>query len=385
MSRRSNCRRWTPWIVSAHLVATLVLASGARAQGGWTAVGPMTSPRDAHGAVLINNAALGPLVLEIGGRASPQGTTTSTTDYYTPSTFLFQPAGSMTSNRSFFPPVVLDGGQVLAPGGYRQIGIIGGTISAADVFDPVTGLWTPTGSMRTARELHSGTKLPNGKALVAGGFSNGAILNTAELYNPASGSFTTTGRMRSTRFGHSATLVGGRVLAAGGRTANNVSLSATEFYDPSSGTWSAGPNMAQDRFRHTATVLQDGRILITGGYSSSQGNTLATAEVYDPKTNAFTLLSSKMSDTRMDHTATLLKDGRVLIVGGWSSLKGSTVASADLFDPATNTFTPTLPLPISRHEHTAILLPDGTVLVAGGLQYEPTVQQTLNDAYVYSP
>jgi hypothetical protein len=85
----------------------------------------------------------------------------------------------------------------------------------------------------------------------------------------------------------------------------------------------------------------------------------------------------------MDHTATLLPDGRILIVGGWNSLKNRTVASVDLFDPATNTFTPAAPLPASRHEQAAALLPNGDVLLTGGLRHEPALDQTLNDAYVY--
>ena len=92
-----------------------------------------------------------------------------------------------------------------------------------------------------------------------------------------------------------------------------------------------------------------------------------------------------MSDMRMDHTATLLPDGRVLIVGGWSSVKGKTVASADIFNPSTNAFTPAASLPISRHEHTALLLPTGKVLLAGGLHWEPNDHETMDDAYLYTP
>ncbi len=142
--------------------------------------------------------------------------------------------------------------------------------------------------------------------------------------------------------------------------------------------------MNRDRYRHTATTLNDGRILITGGYSSSQVNTLDMAEIYDPAYNTFTPLTSTMSDTRMDHTATLLTNGRVLLVGGWSSVKGSTVASADIFDPSVNSFTQVASVPVSRHEHTAILLPGGTVLVCGGLEWN-TIQQTLNSSYVFKP
>ena len=143
--------------------------------------------------------------------------------------------------------------------------------------------------------------------------------------------------------------------------------------------------MVQDRYRHTATTLPNGLIVVTGGYSSMQGKTLSTAEIYDPTGDTFMLLTSTMSDTRMDHTATLLPDGRVLIVGGWSSTRNSTVASADIFDPSTFLFTPAAPLPFSRHEHTATLLPDGSVLVTGGLRWEPTVQQTLSDAERFRP
>jgi hypothetical protein len=362
------------------------MAGMGQAQGRWTVTGPMTSPRDAHGAVLVSSPTLGTTPLLIGGRIDPSGPTTQTSEYYVPSTLAFVPGTAMANSRSFFPPVRLDNGQVLAAGGYRQIGIIGGTIASADIYDPLTGVWTPTGTMRYARELHTGTKLPSGQVLMAGGFSNNAILATAEVYNPATGAFSAAKSMKSSRFGHTATLLAsGKVLVTGGRTTNDVSLSATEFYDPTSGTWSAGPALKRDRFRHTATVLNDGRILFTGGYSSSSGNTLATAEIYTPATNAFTLLASTMSDTRMDHTATLLPDGRVLIVGGWSSVKGSTVASADIFDPATNAFTPAAALPTSRHEHTALLLPDGTVLLAGGLHWEPNDHETMNDAYLYSP
>jgi hypothetical protein len=368
------------------ILAVLTLARVGHAQGAWTVTGPMTSPRDAHAAVLTDSAVYGSVPLLIGGRINPIGHTTHSTEYYVPPTLAFVPAMPMTDNRSFFPAVKLNNGKILAAGGYRQIGIVGGTIAAADVYDPLTGAWTPTGSMRYARELHSGTKLPSGQVLMAGGFSNNAILATAELYNPASGLFSAAKSMRSSRFGHTATLLaGGKVFVTGGRTTNDVSLSATEFYEPASGGWTAGPVLKQDRFRHTGTVLNDGRILYTGGYSSSKGNTLATAEVYDPTTNAFTLLTSTMSDTRMDHTATLMSNGKVLIVGGWSSVKGKTVASADVFDPATNTFTPAPSLPISRHEHTAILLPDGTVFLAGGLHWEPNDHETMNDAYIYIP
>lgn len=361
------------------------------AQGTLESAGTMTIARDAHAALLV-----GDKVLVIGGRTNTSGITTTRTDFYRGA---FNATGSMAGSRSFFPPVLLDNGKVLAAGGFRK-STFSQTIRTSELFDPVAGTWSTTGSLGTARELHTATKLADGRVLVAGGLYGGStVLRSAEIYNPARGRFSTTGSMSYTRFGHTKTLLNGKVLVTGGRTANNVSHKTTEWYSPSSGTWSAGPSMNFDRYRHTATTLKDGRILITGGYSSTRGHTLPSAEIYDPNTNTFEKITQEtyhsetntytltpgtgMSDGRMDHTATLLKDGRVLITGGWSSVKTSTVASVDLFDPATNSFTALSPLPFSRHEHTATLLPSGAVLIAGGLQWEPVDKKTLSDAYLY--
>ncbi|HXG24332.1 MAG TPA: kelch repeat-containing protein, partial [Chthonomonadales bacterium] len=293
----------------------------------------------------------------------------------------FVAARTMAAARSFLPTVVLRDGTVLAPGGYRSGH---GTIRDCELYDPAAGKWRTTGSMRDNRELHTATLLPDGGVLVTGGFSNDTVLRSAELYNPLKGRFQKVQSMKAARFGHTAALLGAeRLIVAGGRTHRDVSLTSTEIYLPERNEWAEGPPLKEDRFRHTATPLADGRILFTGGYSSTQKKTLASAEIYDPRTDRFTLLPTSMSDGRMDHTATLLLNGRVLVVGGWSSQIGATVASADLFDPATGAFTPVEPLPESRHEHTATLLPDGTVLIVGGLHYSPETQRTLNDGYLF--
>lgn len=379
-----------PWLALAVALIGLQAAAGAaQAQGTWApTASAMSTARDAHAMLIVNNK-----VLVIGGRVSAGGTTTARTDYYDPATNKFTTTGSMYYSRSFFPPVLLNTGRVLAPGGYRQT-YGGGTISSCEVFDPKRGRWSRTGSMAVARELHSGTKLPNGNVLVAGGFSNNLILNSAELYSPSTGAFRVTGSMILSRFGHTATLLGGRVFVTGGRTHGDVSHFTTEFYDPATGLWSPGSNMNQDRYRHTATTLLDGRILIAGGYSSTQVDKLKTMEIYDPATGVFTLLTDpatgqplQMTDTRMDHTATLLPDGRVLIAGGWSTVDGvhRTTASVDVIDPVNWSVTPVTALPVTRHEAAALLLPGGKVFLTGGLRWEPTVQQTLNSSYVFSP
>ncbi|HLV80134.1 MAG TPA: kelch repeat-containing protein [Chthonomonadaceae bacterium] len=366
----------------ARMGALLLLsAAGTPAgQGAWTPTqNPMRTPRDAH-AILV----AGEKALIMGGRTKPYGATTTLTEVYDPVSGEIREAGRMIGSRSFFQPVLLDNSKVLAAGGYRQPNPHG-TIRDCELYDPRKQRWKRTGAMQIPRELYAAVKLPNGDVLVIAGFSNGDITRTVERYETRRGRFRPAAGLQTARFGHTATLLDGRILVAGGRAARDISLTSTEIYDIGSGAWSAGPDMQEDRFRHMATRLADGRVLITGGYSSKQRKTLASAEIYDPDANTFTLLPAAMSDGRMDHTATLLPDGRVLIAGGWNSVKNRTVASVDIFDPATNAFAPAAPLPVSRHEQAAALLPTGAVLLTGGLQHEPSSEQMLNDALVYRP
>lgn len=364
-------------------MSTLLLtlaATAAAGQGLWTpAQNTMNTPRDAHAILVVGDKAL-----ILGGRTKSYGATTTLTEAYDSVSGEIREVGRMLGSRSFFQPVLLDNGKVLAAGGYRQPNAHG-TIQDCELYDPAKQRWKRTGSMHIPRELYAAVKLPNSDVLVIAGFSNGDITPTVERYETRHGRFRPAASLQIARFGHTSTLLADRILVAGGRTFKDVSLASTEIYYIHSRMWSPGPEMREDRFRHTATRLSDGRVLITGGYSSAQRKTLATAEIFDPVSNTFTLLSSTMSDARMDHTATLLPDGRVLIAGGWNSLKNRTVASVDLFDPATNTFTPAAPLPVSRHEQAAALLPNGAVLLTGGLHHEPSIDQTLNDAYVYRP
>jgi hypothetical protein len=116
------------------------------------------------------------------------------------------------------------------------------------------------------------------------------------------------------------------------------------------------------RAAHTATLLPSGQVLVTGGYDSG-GNALASAELYDPVTNTWGA-AGPLATARLGHTATLLPSGQVLVAGGVSY--GVFLASAELYDPATNTWGAAGPLATGRVYPTATLLPSGKVLVAGG-------------------
>lgn len=170
------------------------------------------------------------------------------------------------------------------------------------------------------------------------------------------------------RAAHTATLLAdGRVLLVGGCATDGCARAdvapTSEFYLPGRG-FAAGPPLVEARSGHTATLLPDGRVLVVGGWAREGTPPLAAAEVYDPATGRFAPVGA-LREGRGGHAAAALPDGRVLIVGGWIGSRRAN-ASAELFDPATNRFTPAAPLPAPRLGPLATPLADGSVLVVGG-------------------
>ncbi len=186
------------------------------------------------------------------------------------------------------------------------------------------------------------------------------------------GVFKPAGVLKHARTLHTATrLVDGRVLVVGGRGVDGTQdLDSVEIYEPKRNRWVAGPNLATGRSGHTATLLLDGRVLVTGGTTdeaSGEGNRFvacSTAELFDPKTNQWKSAAS-MSQARNWHTATLVNEGRVLVVGGAREQK-SHLATTEMYDPTQNNWMAAQPLAQSRCLHQAVKLSDGSVLVVGG-------------------
>jgi hypothetical protein len=278
----------------------------------------------------------------------------------------FSPTGSMAEARTGETATLLADGRVLIAGGGAANGHDTPSLATAELYDPKTGKFSPTGSMSRAHNVGTATLLQDGRVLVVGGgFRTGDDEKSADLYDPKTGKFSATGPESTDRWGHTATLLGdGRVLIAGGM-GYGVALTSAELYDPNTGKFTPTGSMITARWRATATLLADGRVLFTGGSSDSGPGSaaFATAELYDPSTGKFTSTGS-MSDARDYHTATLLTDGRVLVAGG-SPSSGPTLASAELYDPATGRFASAGSMRTVRGGHTATLLADGRVLLEG--------------------
>jgi hypothetical protein len=275
----------------------------------------------------------------------------------------FAPTGSMTHVRNGPGAAPLSDGRVLVAGG--NVGI--GFSQDAELYDPAGGSFSATGLLGSARFAPAAASLPDGRVLVAGGF-NGTYFETAELYDPATGAFSATGMMGAKRIAAAAApLPDGRVLVAGGFDGSNY-LQSAELYDPGTGTFSPTGPMTVQRFAPAAAPLPDGRVLVAGGYYFAGGDHwLQSAEIYDPATGSFSPTGA-MAEQREGPAAAPLPDGRVLVAGGTfhDGVTNHYLQSAELYDPSTGSFTAAGAMTSQRYAAGAAPLPDGRVLVAGG-------------------
>lgn len=320
--------------------------------------------------------------------------------------------GTMTRPRSEHVATLLQDGKVLIAGGLEELPVVlegppppntdipqPKRLISAEIFDPETGISTPTGDLAASRSEDHGILLPDGRVLIIPGnpglpierydahsgrfnpvailpgrvgiltatlLPNGKVFLTSTLYagvfDPTTGPFSPLFRMDPSRIGHTATLLkDGRVLIVGGQNVGGDAglLGRNLIYDPSSEAFSDAGNLQFDRAHHKAVLLQDGRVLIAGG-AAGRGPFVQTAEIYDPQSNAFSPAGVSTIDPG---AALLLPSGNVFLI---NSENGDIV----LYDPATHAFSNTgYSISPRRSFATATLLEDGRVMVAGGVKW----------------
>lgn len=272
----------------------------------FTAVSSMRTPRASHTAVLLPNGN----VLVSGGWTGRRASYSS--EVFESSTGTWKPAGDMTVGRASHIAVRLRDGRLLMMGGG---GGRLGDLDSAEVFHPSTRTFSAVGKMRSNHYL--ATSLRDGRVLVTGGQdSKGRITGSAEIFDPTKNAFEPTGSMSVPRIKHAAVLLAdGRVMIFGGSDLRGYSdrFSSTEFFDPETGKFTAGPRMsfARHKLRDAVSALPNGLIVVAGG--------AARPEYFDPKRNAFTTVEGSLGGAQMFATATLLRNGRILVTGGYNA------------------------------------------------------------------
>lgn len=355
----------TGWRCAPALLACLV-APLAQAGGDFVATGDMGAPRALYGVAPLHDGR----VLFVGGLAD-FGVILGETEIYDPAGDAFVPAGVALVARMRPSTITLQDGRVLIAGG--RGGPKGEALASAEIFDPVATTFTATGNLSEPHYEPSAALLDDGRVLIAGGYAGRDPLATADLYDPATGQFTPTGNLNIARIQSTGVtrLADGRILIVGGWGAK-LPLASAEIYDPATGQFSLAGEMPEGRALHALVTLADGRVLVVGGSGEAGSNGFPvynpTALLYDPATATFTP-TGDLAHPRDQAAAALLPDGRVLVAGG-SRLEGNpgsvTVPMAEIYDPASGTFSDAGEMLVPSYDPHPATLADGSILIAGG-------------------
>jgi len=320
------------------------------------AAGNLGTGHVGHVAVLLAN---GDVLVAGGSDGTDNSTVAPSPEIFGAGAGTFSAAGAMVTHRWLgHTGTRLADGRVLIAGGFGS-GPGTGTVplASAELYNPGTRTFSATGAMSVPRAGHTATRLADGRILVAGGRNGDQALGTAEIYDQATGSFGPAFTMIAARSAHSATLLpNNTVLVAGGLDNAWLPLSSTEIYSVSPGTFAAADNMVSMRQGHAAVRLASGTVLFVGGGDLGPS---AAAELYDPATGRFAPTGG-LSIPRDGGAFDLTGDGRALAAGG------DDAGTCEIYDPSAGAFRPTARMRLPRAGHTATLLGDGSVLIVGG-------------------
>jgi len=338
-------------IFSLLISFTLILTLGCGGDDSDTLEGPsLSTGRWAHTATLLQDGRL----LVVGGQET-MSKASKVAEIFDPNTDTWSNTSETIDKRGEgHTATLLNDGRILVTGDNEQ--------ASAEIYDPSTGQWSSTDTMNVARKSASATLLGDGRVLISGGVDKTRAgrreLDSAEIYDPSSGEWTVADTMEQIHSNHVTILVEGKVFLSG--------WFLSEIYDPATDLWSpAGEPKRKDLARGTtATLLNDGRVFMVGGarfppntWQGDVSNPVANSEIYNPSDGGLST-STNMSKPRQNHSAVLLANGDVLVIGG---------DSMESYNPVTKIWTETGSLTHERDEmHTATMLGDGRILIAGG-------------------
>ena len=355
----------------------------------WSKTGSMHDERTGHTTTLLKNG----LVLVAGGMLSSavekddqfHFIPCTTCELYNPATGTWSETGSIHDKRLDHTATLLKNGLVLVAGGMciesNKCFI---PCTTCELYNPATGTWSQTGSIHGMSVYGFTTLLKNGSVLIFVASGNGKTIS-CELYNPITGTWSQTGSIHDKRSSPTATILkNGLVLVAGGMCIGDSSkytipCTTCELYNPATGTWSQTGSIHDKRSNHNATLLKNGLVLVAGGMCIDDNKikdhsqpskdcvTFATTcELYNPSTGTWSKTGSTHNKC-LGHTATLLKNGSVLIFVTSSDNK---ITTCELYNPSTGTWSkmtaPIISESSSISPETCIALTDDLILITGG-------------------
>ena len=366
------------------LGTTIQAFAASGGSGTFTITGSLNTARYDHTATLLPNGE----VLVVGGiGVNGNYTSLASAELYDPQKGKWTTTGSMSVGRTGLTATLLPNGLVLVAGGSDYYV---NCYATAELYNPSTGQWTLTGSMSQPRCLHSATLLPNGEVLVSGGVNSiydysRPTVSSAEIYNPNTGTWAPTGSLNVSRASAATLLLeNGQVLAAGGynNTGNNnpnTYLTSAELYDSSTGTWSLTTSMSPGAGLPTTPVLlSDGDMLIAND-----------AQFYIPNTASWAATGALPTVAFPPTKATILGNGNALGTGceckstKYYNCHFVPTNAAYLYSFSGNTWSQTGSMNHARFSQTMTLLASGDVLVVGG--YYGIYRTALSSAELYTP
>jgi hypothetical protein len=345
--------------------------------GAWVPAPNLHDGHVAHTATLLKDGRV-----LIAGGTRVDGVARASSELFDPKANRWVRAADMIHARAGHAATLLADGTVLVTGGQTGLSLFDDQVLAsAETYHPASNSWTAVAPMHAPRRLHDAIRLHDGRVLVVGGtnLAAGSPLpaaqqEQAEIYHPQLDRWLIAGTGLPPLSGEAATLMpDGSVLVTGGSSDSGFATTGAELFDPGTNRWrpTTWP-MATPRYGHTATLLPDGKVLLVGGYSTQQqqvsggviypvSELLTTSEMFDLRGNTLVRVGYSRI-TRFEHTATLLRNGTVLVVGSAYASN----ADSQILDPKNTEQWGSTGLAMDRYLHTATMLADGRVLIAGG-------------------